>query len=99
MNSLEFKDKILDKKEFYSSKHIMFFDAVDLSKIIVSTEWKINDKTSKYYCGYVHDDIIRPLCIIMPQMTGYIKYFDKGAENMPFVSDKYGILLKNFKKL
>ena len=69
----------------------MFFDAVDLSKIIVSNEWKINDKTSKYY---------------MPQMTGYIKYFDKGAKKICHLLaiiiqcminiTKYGILLKKF---
>ena len=28
--------------------------------------------------GYLHDDddVIRPLCIILPQMTGYIKYLN-----------------------
>ena len=30
------------------------------------------------------DDIIRPLYIILPQMSGYIKCFDDGGKNMSF---------------
>ena len=28
------------------------------------------------------DEIVKPLCIIVPQMNGYIKYFDNGSKNM-----------------
>ena len=31
-------------------------------------------KGFKYFIGYKEDDIIRPLCIILPQMSGYIKH-------------------------
>ena len=35
------------------------------------------------------DDIIRPLCIILPQMSGYKKDFDDGRKNMSFkIEDK-----------
>ena len=27
------------------------------------------------------------LCVILPQMNGYIKYFDNGGKNMTFVTD------------
>ena len=27
-------------------------------------------------------------CVILPQMDGYIKYFDDGGKNMTFVTDK-----------
>ena len=30
------------------------------------------------------DDIIRPLCILLPQMSVYIKYFDGVGKNMSF---------------
>ena len=30
---------------------------------------------------------IQPLCVILPQMSGYIKYFDNGGKNMSFVTD------------
>ena len=62
-------------------------DSIDLSKIVVSSRWKLNDMTYKYFCGYLNNDVIKPLCIILPQMNGYIKYFDDGGKNMSFVTD------------
>ena len=64
-------------------------NSVDLSKIVISNRCKINDTTYKYFCGYLNNDVIQPLCVILPQMNGYIKYFDDGGKNMSFVtSDK-----------
>ena len=74
----KFGDKEVYKKEFYLSKQAILLDSVDLSKIIVSSKWKINDTTYKYLCGYLNNDVIQPLCAILPQMSGYIKYFDDG---------------------
>ena len=62
-------------------------DSVDLSKIVVSSRWKLNDTTYKYFCGYLNNDVIKPLCVILRQMNGYIKYFDDGGKNMSFVTD------------
>ena len=62
-------------------------DSVGLSKIVVSSRWKLNDKTYKYFCGYLNNDDIKPLCAILPQMNGYIKYFDNDGKNMSFVTD------------
>ena len=30
---------------------------------------------------------MQPLCVILPQMNGYIKYFDNDDKNMTFVTD------------
>ena len=89
MNSqkITFRDKEVDKKEFYSSKKAILLDSVDLSKIVVSSRWKLNDTTYQYFCGYLNNDVIKPLCVILPQMNGYIKYFDNGGKNMSFVTD------------
>ena len=62
-------------------------NSVDLSKIIVSSKWKISDTKCKYFCGYLNNDVIQPLCAILPQMSGYIKYFNDGGKNMSFVTD------------
>ena len=71
-------------------------DSVDLSKLVVSSRWKLNDTTYKYFCGYLNNDtagsssserVIKPLCVILPQMNEYIKYFDDGGKNMSFVTD------------
>ena len=78
---IKFGDKEVDKKTFYSSKEAILLDSVDLSKIVVSSRWK-------YFCGYLNNDgIIKPLCVILPQMNGYIKYFDDGGKNMAFATD------------
>ena len=87
LKKIKFGDKEVDKKEIYSSKQAISLDSVDLSKIVVSNKWKINDTTYKYSCGYLNNDVIQPLCVILPQMSGYIKYFDDGGKNMSFVTD------------
>ena len=38
--------------------------------------------------------MIRPLCIILAQMSGYIKYFDNGGKNMPFKIEDESVYLK-----
>ena len=84
---IKFGDKEVDKKKFYSSKEAILLDSVDLSKIVASSRWKLNDTTYKYFCGYLNNDVIKPSCVILPQMSGYIKYFDNGGKNMSFVTD------------
>ena len=52
-------------------------------------------KALSYFTGYKKGEIVKLLCIILPQMNGYIKYFDNGSKNMSFfikddeVLDKY----------
>ena len=84
---IKFGDKEVDKKKLYSSKEAILLDSVDLSKIVLSSRWKLNETTYKYFCGYLNNDVITPLCVILPQMSRYIKYFDNGGKNMSFVTD------------
>ena len=84
---IKFGDKEVDKKEFYLSKQAISLDSVDLNKIVVWSKWKINDAAYKYLCGYLNNDVVQPLCVILPRMSEYIKYFDDGGKNMSFVTD------------
>ena len=84
---IEFGDKKVDKKKFYSSKEAIFLDSIDLSKIVVSSKWKISDTKYKYFWGYINNGVIQPLCVILPQMRVYIKYFDNSGKNMSFITD------------
>ena len=84
---IKFADKKVDKKEFCLSKQAILLNSVDLSKIVVSSKCKINDTKYKYFCGYLNNDVIQALCVILPQMSGYIKHFDDGGKNMSFVTD------------
>ena len=94
LTKIIFGNKEVNKKEFYSSKKAISLDSVDLNKIVVSNKWKINDKTYKHICGYLNNDTIQPLCVILPQMDGYIKYFNDGGKNMSFVTDDAKIYKK-----
>ena len=38
--------------------------------------------------------MIRPLCIILPQVSGYIKYFHNGGKNMSFRIESEDVYLK-----
>ena len=87
LRKIKFGDKEVNKTEFYSSKQAISLDSVYLDKIVVSNKWKISETTCKYLCGYLNNDTIQPLCVILPQMNGYIKYFDNGGKNMSFVTD------------
>ena len=88
LRKIKFGNKEVNKKEFYSSKQAISLDSVDLNKAVVSKKWKINDTTYKHICGYLNNDTIQPLRVILPQMDGYIKYFDDGGKNnMSFVTD------------
>ena len=94
LRKIKFGNKEANKKEFYSSRQAISLDSVDLNKTIASKKWKINDTTCKYICGYLNNDTIQPLCVILPQMDGYIKYFDDGGKNMSFVTDDEEIYKK-----
>ena len=98
MKKINFWDKEVDKKIFYSSKEAILLDSVDLSKIVVSSRYKINDTTYKFFCGYLNNNSIKPLCVILPQVDGYIKYFDDGGKNMSFVTDDEKIYDKKYNK-
>ena len=61
----------------------------------MSDKLKRSDDDFKYFIGYKEGKIVKPLCIILPQMTEYIKYFENVGKNMSFaikdddVLDKY----------
>ena len=87
LKKIKFGNQEVNKKEFYSPKEAILLDSVDLNKIVVSKKSKIDDKTYKYFCGYLNNDVIKHLCVILPQINGHIKYFDDGGKNMSFVTD------------
>ena len=94
LRKIKFANKEVNKKEFYSSKQAISLDSVDLNKIVISKKWKINDTTYKHICGYLNNDTIQPLCVILPQMYGHIKYFDADGRKMSFVTDDEKIYKK-----
>ena len=64
-----------------------------LNKIVVSNKSEYSDKRFKDFIGYKNYIIVRPLHIILPQMSGYIKYF-KNRGKMSFMINDDSILVK-----
>ena len=62
------------KKEFHKSKQLVNLDLIKVDQIVVSDKFKQNDDGFKYFIGYKEGEIIKSLCVILPQMTEYIKY-------------------------
>ena len=82
--TLKFNNIILNEKNFHRSKEPTDLLSVDLDQIVVSDKFKHNDETFKYIIGYLKGEIVKQLCIILPQMNGFIKYFENGSKNMLF---------------
>ena len=80
--TLKFNNIILNKKKIDKSKEPIDLLSVDLDHIVVPYKFKHNDEGFKYFSGYLEGEIVKPLCIILPQMDGYIKYFENGNKNM-----------------
>ena len=70
----------INKKKFHASKQTIYFNLVDINKIVISDKFKHRDKGFKYFIGYKNDNIVRPLCIIFSQISGYVKYFENGGK-------------------
>ena len=83
--TLQFNDIILNKKEFHRSKEPIDLFSVNVDQIVVSDKFKHNNKVFRHFIDYQKDKIVNPLCIILPQMSGYIKYFENGSKNVSFL--------------
>ena len=69
---METKNK---KNDFYKNIKVSKIDNIDINKTLVSKEEPSGTKNSfKYFIGYNDNDVMRPLCIKLPQMTGYARY-------------------------
>ena len=82
--TLKFDNIVVNKKEFHKSKQPINLGLVNVDQIVISDKFKQSDDGFKHFIGY-NDEIVRPLCIILPQMSGYVKYFENGGKNMFFL--------------
>ena len=80
--TLKFDNIRVNKKEFHKSKQPIDLDLVNIDQIGISDKYKHNDDGFKYFIDYKKDEIVKSLCIMLPQMSGYIKYFENGGKNI-----------------
>ena len=90
--------KKMKKSDLYKNKWINSINDIDVNKILVSKKESYGIKNSfKYFIGYNDNNIIRPLCIKLPQIIGYTRKFDKNVTMSFRVNNKQ--LLKNYNKI
>ena len=78
--NISFDDKKIKKSDFYKNKKIFQIGHIDVNKILVSKKESYDTKNSfKHFIGYNDNDVIRPFCLKLPQMTGYARKFDENA--------------------
>ena len=96
--SINFDDKKINKSSFYKNKKLFSLNYLDVNKILVSKRESYGTINSlKYFIGYNDGDVIRPLCILLHQMIGYVKHFDSNKTMYFKVSDNK--LSKKYKKI
>ena len=96
--NINFNDKKIKKSIFYKNKAINIIEDINDNNISVSKKEPYGNKNSlKYFIVYNDNDIIRPICIRLPQMTGYARKVDENATMSFIVKDKQ--LLKKYTKI
>ena len=96
--NVNFGDKKIKESDFYKNKKVTLLDDINVNKILVSKEEPYGAKNSiKYFIGYNHNDVIRPLWINLQQISGYVRKF-KGDTTTPF-KIKNKELLKTYNQI
>ena len=96
--NINFNDKKIKKNIFYKNKVINNIEDINVNNILVSKKESYGNKNSfKYFIGCYDNDIIRPLCIRLPQMTRYSRKLDENATMSFIVKNKQ--LLKKYAKI
>ena len=80
------KKIIINKKIFHKLKQPFDLLSIDTDQILASDKFKRSNEGFKYFIDY-RNELVHPICIMLPQMSGYIKYFEyfeNGSKNMSF---------------
>ena len=86
--TLKFDIIRIGKKEFHKSKQPIDLDSVNVDQIVLSDKFKHSDGGLQYFIGN-KAETVKLSCIILPQMSEYIKYFENGGKNMSFLIEDY----------
>ena len=95
----------VNEKEFRKSKQPTALNLINVDEIVVSEKCRNSDDGFRYFIGYKAGENVKPLCIILAQMTGYIKYFENSNKNISFmvkdddVLDNYNKIWKKTKEM
>ena len=82
----------LKKKEFHKSKQPIDLSLINADQIVVSDKCKHSDDSFKYCIGYKEGEIVKPFYIILPKLSGYIKYLENEGKDMSFMVKNENVL-------
>ena len=92
---LTFGDIEIEKNKFYHHKSCIFYKDVDIEKVLVSNNILSGEKNYKYFIGYLcNHDKVKPLHIILPKTTTYVKSYDGQTKWVYFLNGKDDLLEK-----
>ena len=92
--TLKFGDVENNNKNYATFKLLITLNLVAIDKIVISDKFKHSNKDFNYFIGYKENNIIRPLSIILPQMSRFAKYFDFGGNNLSLKIENDNMLVK-----
>ena len=85
--TLKFDNIRVNKKKLNKSKQPIVLMSVSVDQMVTSGKFNYSDEGFKYFIGYQEgkNETVKPLFIILPQTSGYIKSFENGGKTMPFL--------------
>ena len=88
-----FRENGVIKSAFHKNKRLININEVDIKEIVLSHKVSYSKDSFKYFIGYRHkgNAFPSPLCVKLPEMNAYAKYFGK--------DNKYINLLVNDKEI
>ena len=91
--AVNFRENNIIKSAFHENKRSININEVDIEQIVLYHKKSYSKDLFKYFIGYRHkgNAFPSPLCVKLPQMNAYAKYFDK--------NNKYINILVNDKEI
>ena len=82
------------KKAFHKNRKPININEVNIVEIVLSHKKSYGKDSSKYFIGYRHKGNAFPssLCVKLPQMSAYAKYFDKNSKYINLLVNNTEIL-------
>ena len=93
---VHFGENSITKSTFHK-KNPININKVDIKRIVLPDKKSYGKDSFKYFIGYRHEGnaFPSPLCIKLPQMNAFTKYFDKNNKYINHLVKDEKILKKN----
>ena len=85
----------MKKINFTAIRLLFFLKDVDIKKVLISNKVPFGEKNYKYFICYLYDDHkVKPLHIMLPKTSAYVKSYDGQTKWMYFFIEDDDLLEK-----